>query len=85
MPVSEALFGSLVYGVLDVEEPTGWIRLQGVLAVPDEQDAGIHVVRCLDVSAKDEAGKALELSDADAAEFGQRFVAAFQRRKVRGI
>lgn len=83
MPMREALFGQLLYGVMDVEEPTGWVRLQAVLAIPDgETESQIHVVRCLDVSAKNEAGQAVELSDEDAHEFGQRFVEAFKRRRT---
>lgn len=83
MSSSEALFGELLYGVMDVQEPTGWMRLQAVLAIPDEEDRGIHVVRCLDVSAKDEAGAEIELSEAEAHHFGQRFVEAFHRRGKR--
>lgn len=78
--MSEAEFAQLVHASMDVEEPSGWMRLDAVLSVPDG-----GTVRCLDVSAHDEAGVVLDLPVADQQEFGRRFIEAFYRRGWRGI
>lgn len=78
--MSDAEFGDLMHGSMDVEEPTGWVRLQTVLVVPEQ-----GAVRCLDISATDEAGVVLELSFADREEYARRFIDAFYRRGKRAV
>lgn len=73
-------WAGLVYGTMDVEEPTGWVKLEAVLVVPDNEN---EVVRCMDVSATDEAGVVLELDRAQRDEFARRFVDDFYRMKGR--
>lgn len=72
----DVVFAELVHGRLDVEEPTGWVHLQAVLSVPYEGGA----CSVVDLSATDEAGVVLQLSDGDREEFSRRFVDAFQKR-----
>lgn len=85
-PEKEPLFGQLLYGTLDLEVPGGWKRLQAVLVIPDHgplRPAVGHEVRCLEVSACDEAGVLLHLSVDEEADFGRLFVDAYNRRRDR--
>lgn len=73
-------WSGLVYGTMDVEEPVGWVKLEAVLVVPDNQN---EVVRVLELNATDEAGVVLALDRAQRDEFARRFVTAFYRGKGR--
>lgn len=82
MSISSARFAPLVYATMDLEEGShGWLRLETALALlPTADGLGSPEVRCLDVSAVDDAGVIHVLSWDEEQEFKRRFVAAFKKR-----
>lgn len=83
MPSGSVGTMGLVEATLDVEEPTGWVRVVGMLQVSLEE--GREVARCMGLTATDEAGVVLPLSPEDRDEFARRLEGAYQRRGGRGV
>lgn len=75
-----AEFSDLVYGTMDLEEPTGWVRLQAVLVEPRDGSP----VYCRELIAIDEDGEVLVLEAPAREELARRFVDEYNRGRGRG-